>query len=145
MFKQVIKYTLLAVIWRRYRSMIVATLGLFFYFWLVGKLHQDFLAAYAQVNAADAPLAVSFLVKWLLLGTGLVVWLVYLWFWRRPRAQAEIATLEAAKRRNPRELKRETSPAPASPEVERRFEQLRGKQTLRSKSDLVIEKYPKKP
>lgn len=138
MFKQVIKYTLLAVIWRRYRSLIVGTLGLFFYFWLIGKLHQDFLAAYAQVNATDAALAVSFLIKWLLLGTGLVVWLIFLWFWRRPRAQADIA-------KSTRELARDIPTAPASPEVEQRFKQLREKQTLRSKSDLVIEKYPKKP
>lgn len=134
MFKQIAKYTFFTFIWKRYRATILATLLVLFYFWLVGRVHSDFIA-YAELRGESANLGVSFLIKWLLFILGFIIYLVYIFLWSI-RTPSKIKT--------PRSATRDTSVSEVVAAKNDPFTQLRQKQELRSRSDLVIEKYPKK-
>jgi len=134
MFKQLVKYTLAAVIWKRYRALILATVGLFVYFWVVGRLHGDFLA-YVALRSSNENLASSFIIKWLFIGGGLSAYLGFLYFWQR---EPEERTLPKTPHKTP-----EASPKTSSHDQKDPFERLRTKTTLKAKGDTVIDRYPK--
>jgi len=135
MFKQAIKYTFLAIIWKKYRVTLVAALCLVLYFWLVNWLHKDFIA-YLTMKETDEYLGLSFLVKWLLFGLGILAYLAFVTFRTR--------NIERVARENPQSVEEKSKSESSLNEGPDPFAALRDKSKLRSKSDLVIDKYPKK-
>ena len=127
MIKNIIQLTVLGVVWKRYKSVIISTLLLFVYFWLIGMLHDDYLS-YTELNQDPAHLGLSYIVKWLAFFIGVMV---YLWFHiffprlKKPRSTPTIQK-EASKPLNPTE----TDP----------FAEIRQRKKLRSRADFIIDK-----
>jgi len=131
MLKQLVKYTVAAVIWKRYRALIIATIVLFIYFWLVGKIHGDFIA-YSKLRASSEDLGLSFVIKWFLFGVGLVCYLACV-FWRTGEPASDKSQTDT----------QSTGVEPSPSNIDS-FANVRNKKNLRSKSDIIIEKYPPK-
>ncbi|MGB2359747.1 MAG: hypothetical protein ACPH64_05855, partial [Porticoccaceae bacterium] len=73
MIKNLFRLTVLSYVWTRYKFVITSTLLLFAYFWLVGEVHKDFVE-FIGLNNDTEHLGVSFLVKWLALMLGVLVY-----------------------------------------------------------------------
>lgn len=66
MFKFLTKSLLVVALWRRYRKLAISAAVLFFAFFIVGELHEDFLK-YAQAMESHDYVGLSYVLKWLLL------------------------------------------------------------------------------
>lgn len=128
MFKHILKYTLLTVVWKRYRVAIIATVFLFMYFWLVGKIHSDFIL-YSEVKDTENHIGFSFFVKWLSYLFGLCIYLAFIF----------LKSDASEKKFRQNKIPDSTVASTIDP-----FESVRSKQKLKSRSDQIIEKYPKK-
>jgi len=82
MFKQFFRLTVVAYIWKRYKTIIISTLVLFIFFWVVSQLHADYVS-YGDLNHDKQYIGLSFVIKWIAFVAGLVVYfLVNSWAFR---------------------------------------------------------------
>jgi len=130
MLKNLLHLTLLTVLWKRYKSIIVSTLLLFVFFWLVGKLHADYVS-YSELNNDHKYLAFSFFIKWCAFIVGVVIYLLFNSFFPRSKNTENI---------DPTETKKNLPEKPAAPDP---FDEIRGRKKLRSRADFIIEKNKK--
>ena len=128
MLKNLVQLTLLSVVWKRYKSLIVSTLLLFVYFWLIGKLHQDFVN-YSELNKDHAYLAFSFIIKWSAIILGVVIYLLYNSLFPRPKKSVRAVAVKENKTAPDQRV----SPDP--------FAEIRRRKKLRSRADFIIEKH----
>lgn len=135
MFKQVFKYTLGIYLWKRYKRIIVSTPILFLTFWLISVIHQDFVD-FLKMQGETQYLGRSFLVKW---GAFLLALLVYVWL--NFRAIEKDNKVASAGVKEVLSSKSALSGAEASPNTASDpFAEIRTKDQLRSKSDLILSK-----
>lgn len=78
MFKQAFRFAFVAVIWKQYKAVIVSTLLLFTYLFLISWIHSDYIAS-AQLENQTTGLGRSFLIKWAAFGGGLGMYFLYHW------------------------------------------------------------------
>ena len=128
MLKNLVQLTLVGVVWRRYKNVIVSTLILFVYFWLIGKLHQDYVN-YSELNKDHAYLAFSFIIKWCAFILGMVIYLLFNSFF--PRSKKPVQTISIKGQEIAPEQR--TLPDP--------FADIRQREKLRSRADFIIEKH----
>lgn len=139
MIKNLLHLTLLTVIWKKYRSMILSTLVLFGYFFLISLLHDDYLS-YSELNQTQQQyLGISFIVKWLAFLLGL---LIYLYFnfgflWRRQERSSRESTRT---RRSTETQGHNTAGKPETTVKADPFADIRNRDKLRSRADFLIEK-----
>lgn len=141
MIKNLLRITVLSYIWKRYKIIIVSTLCLFAYFWLVGKLHADFVG-YSELNGDKEYLGLSFVIKWLAFLVGFLIYLALSTWYRTPEKNKHnnLSTplnggLESRKKLIEKSTEKSSEPNRPDP-----FDEIRKKGKLRSKSDLIIEK-----
>lgn len=133
MFKNLLHLTLLTLLWKRYKRLIISTLILFVYFWLVGKLHEDYVD-YVELNENQQFLALSFLLKWLAFTFGAVIYLllnVLIIRGNRPTS-AQTGAADSSS----------TDSKPKAKDADP-FAQIRQRKKLRSRADFLIEKHHK--
>lgn len=128
MLKNLVQLTLVSVVWRRYKNVIVSTLILFVYFWLIGKLHQDFVN-YSELNEDHDYLAFSFIIKWCAFILGMLIYLLFNSFF--PRSKRPVQTVSIKDQETAAEKR--TLPDP--------FAEIRQREKLRSRADFIIEKH----
>ncbi|MBT5031135.1 MAG: hypothetical protein HOM55_02440 [Proteobacteria bacterium] len=142
MIKNLFRITLINFIWKRYAAIIVTTLCLFIYFWLVGKLHADFVA-YSELNNDKEYLGLSFVIKWAAFLVGVIVYLLINTRFRNPKNFQDTSeagffgTLKTSQNNKTAELparKNDIGSTAIDP-----FENIRKKQKLRSMADFIIE------
>lgn len=127
MLKNLLHLTLLSYLWKRYRSLIVSVLLLILYFWLVDRLHQDYVS-YSELNDDHQYLALSFIIKWMAFVIGVVVFLL-------------TNTLLPLRQSSTTDNKNKTVKHSDNPSITADpFESIRHKDKLRSRADFVIEK-----
>ena len=129
MIKNILRITLISYIWQRYKIIIVSTLLLFVYFWLIDKLHQDFIS-YSHLISSDKNLGLSFLLKWFCLLIGVVVY----FFLNSRRYKLGKHQKKASN------MPGDSADRPATPNKADPFQAIREKARLRSKADITIEK-----
>jgi hypothetical protein len=138
MLNNLLKMTAITLVWKKYRSNIVALVLLIGYCWLVGIIHQDYLS-YRELAGSGDSLGLSFLLKWLAWLLGLAVYFFYDSgpFNKSPERAAQDSIDTSAvidqKQRAATDKKQRDETDP--------FAALRGKQKLRSKADILIEKH----
>lgn len=163
MIKNIVRLTFVSYIWKRYKRLIVSTLVLFAYYWLVGKLHGDYIV-YSELTAKDladeatsadqTPLAYSFIIKWVALILGGIVYCISNDFLiTLNRFKAENASESQGRSKQDPSVKttyssnqnnsKQTHDGPTNPQGGDPFEYIRTKDTLRSKADIIIEKKSK--
>ena len=119
MFKQLFKLTFVTFIWKRYKKIIVSTALLFFYLWLVGRVHGDYLS-YLELreNAPDPGL--SFILKWAALLFGVFIYFIFHFIY-------------------PHKFIKKPTNISENDDVDDPFNSLRHSKKLRSKADIIIE------
>jgi len=75
MLNNILRLTFVVYIWKRYKFLIVSTVVLLAFFWIVGMVHSDYLQ-YAEINDDREYLVLSFVAKWLLFVAGVGAYLV---------------------------------------------------------------------
>lgn len=140
MLPQIIRWTVLFGLWKKFRKQIVVTIATLVLLLLISIVHQDFVAyqgSLAQPN--ETWLAWSFLLKWLLylsVAGGYLAWL-----WKTPAANSnsklhqEMADIEQfanSKSSDNSDLKDKTK-------GDDPFANIRAKTKLRSKAEFIIE------
>lgn len=130
MIKNLIHLTLISVIWKKYRNMIVSTLLLFIYFWLVSMVHGDFVN-YSELNSDKQYLALSFFIKWLAFLLGVVIYLIF----NSRYSSRKLKDKNSGKASAKKDAVNTTETNQADP-----FEQIRRRDKLRSRADFIIQK-----
>ncbi len=134
MFKQLFRLTVITYVWKRYKAIIVSTVILFVFFWLVGQLHQDYLS-YGDLNKDTQHFGLSFVIKWAAFITGFIIYVLFnSWQGKRARRTKDLPqdVVSTAKL---------TSDAPdEGVKANDPFHDIRQKDKLRSKADMIIEK-----
>ena len=83
MLKQVFRTAFVVLIWKQYKTAIISTALLFFYLYLVGSIHADYLI-HARLQTPPSLLGMSFVIKWLALTAGVLLYAVFHFIrWRR--------------------------------------------------------------
>ncbi len=133
MLKNLLHLTVLTVLWKRYRKLILSTLLLFLWFWLLGHLHDDYIR-YIELNEDKQYLAWSFFIKWSAYIIAVIGYLLYnAGFSLRVNSGRRISAskdeADASRARQDR-----------LPDAEDPFAQIRQRDRLRSRADFIIEK-----
>jgi len=152
---KLINIVLSGLLWRRYKFLLVSLILLIVFVFLVGQVHQDYLA-YAQSTGGVA-VGWSFAVKWLVWILGIVVFLA-LNHWANQRKQKQndaqdknSALQRIIKWKNKSQEKtgeaklsdKAPDKSPNKGEQKGPFAALREKEKLRTYADIIIEKKSK--
>ena len=123
MFKQVFRLTFVTFIWKHYKRLIVSTILLFAYLWFVGYAHSEYLNYASQQESLSV--GQSFFIKWLalLIGVGLYLLFHFLAPSRKRQKKDKQSTVN--------------EPVPGEPDP---FDEIRKKEKLRSRADMMIDK-----
>ena len=134
MFNQMIKWTVIISLWRKYKSHLISSLILLFALVLINIIHQDYLA-YAE-SAQSNSVGWSFLVKWALY---IVAVGVYLWrITGINKARLFDSTLH--KMMQAQQTPEKTTDLADETNKSDPFANIRGKKKLRSEADFLMEK-----
>lgn len=117
--------------WKRYKSLIVSTLVLFVFFWLVGLLHDDYVN-YIELNDDKQHIGLSFVIKWLVFILGVVVYVLF-----NTRKTGD-STKSIASSNTASEQAEAEQDKPCDP-----FSAIRQRDKLRTRADFIIEKHKK--
>ena len=124
-FKQAFRIAFIALIWKQYKHIIVSTLLLFAYLFLVSSLHSDYLT-HAELQQDASGTGISFIYKWLAFAAGIVGYFLFHWI-RGRRTEKNKA------------IKKTGSTEVAAPETDEDdpFAEIRKRKTLRSRADFL--------
>jgi hypothetical protein len=117
----------IAILWRRYKRLIVAVALLFASYYLISALHEDYLD-YVKNSGNDGQLGLSYLVKWLaLLLATIAFYFLILTQKNEDKTENKLENLEAkSKKQSSR-----TEPDP--------FAAIRHKEKLRGEADQFLD------
>lgn len=130
MLRPLVKITLVHLLWRNYKPVLLATLFAVIGFVVVSLIHSDYVQ-YAQDIPGDKDLGLSFIIKWTCYFAIIVAWLAVCFHSGKQKKQAETIKISAQK-----------APIYEHPEDDP-FNIIRHKDTLKSRADLVLEKHKK--
>lgn len=141
MFNKLINVTLVGFLINRYGAMIVSTLVLFAYFWVVGMIHQDYLE-YLQLRDSTHSAGLSFVFKWLAFILGITIYWLFNSYIRKRADRRKNAQTSAALQTVAVRAGRGAGDANSSGGADDPFDEIRHKEKLRSRADLIIESKP---
>ncbi len=126
MFKQVFRLTFITFIWKKYKRLIVSTLLLIAYLWIIGFAHSEYLS-YAELQNQQEHVGSSFFIKWIAMLVGVVAYFLFYFFFtgKKHHKQNSDTTMMASKKDD------ESDP----------FDAIRKKDKLRSKAEMIIDKH----
>lgn len=139
MFNQLVKWTIIVGLWRKYKSHVMATGLLLLSLILINYIHLDFVE-YSVATKADS-LGFSYLLKWSALGLAILVYSLYI---RRVNAAAKYdsklhrvmqSTSTASRSEQVPNETEDEGPDNIDP-----FANIRAKKKLRSEADFLIDK-----
>ena len=131
MFNQMLKWTVIISIWRKYKRHLTITLVLLLVLFLISQFHKDFIEFHSQTQTPY--LAISYVVKWL---AYLVCILVYGFMIKKVNANTRFdSTLHSMMAAKPDSAVSKKAPAQKEEDA---FAHLRTKKKLRSKADFII-------
>lgn len=140
MFKQIFRITFVTFVWKQYKRLIISTLLLFAFLWLVGSIHDDYLNYVATQND-DRLAGQSYIIKWAALVGGVMLYMAYHWS-RSVRAKSGKDKEQKGKLKNMPEINSFSD----DPEgAEDPFQALRTKKKLRSRAEIMTEKENRSP
>lgn len=125
MFKQAFRLAFVAIIWKQYKALIVSTFLLFFYIFLVGNIHDDYLA-HLKLQDSSASTGMSFILKWGAYTGGVALYFLLHWFRGRSGGVKQSESQDS-------EL------APPVSTKDDPFAAIRERKTLRSRADFMME------
>jgi len=145
MLRPLLKVTFIAWIWQNYRHLLASTLVLFVCFWLINRVHQDYLN-YLALKGSDAGVGLSFIIKWAAVVASITLYYFFNAFWGARKSRKSPSKTSTSwfsgtdkHKESPTDMatsskrdKTDTVPDP--------FDQFRGNKKLRSRSEITVEK-----
>lgn len=125
MFKQAFRFAFVALIWKQYKSVIISTILLFAYLFLVSNLHDDYIS-HLKLQQQSAYSGPSFIYKWLAYALGILIYFIFHWWYPKP----------SKSKKNKNKNNKEISPDEMDPNDDP-FAQIRKRKTLRSRADFL--------
>jgi len=138
MFKQIFRITFITFVWKQYKHVIVSTLILFAYLWLVGSVHEDYLS-YAELQEDDSLAGRSFLMKWAAFASGVILYLVYHWF-RGAKVRAGKLGSGSESKTSSGKRHAAINTFDSNNDEDDPFAAIREKKKLRSRAEIMIDK-----
>ncbi len=138
MFNQLVKWTIIIGLWRKYKRHVLASLLLLVGLMLINYIHLDFVE-YSVATGAKT-LGLSYAVKWLALACALII---YVWFIKRANQAAKydsrLHNLMKSKSTSA-SAKDESSKQVQGEELADPFANIRKKKKLKSEADFLLDK-----
>jgi len=137
MIAQMLRFSVLLAIWKKYRRHLTGALVLLAFWLVVNIVHQDFIEYSHLSQGKEEALGWSYLLKWVANLLGLAI---YLWLIREPVKQNSVGLdpLTSLNLRSGRTEPKPKSPKGVDPAADP-FAEIRQKDRLRSKADIVID------
>lgn len=140
MINNLFRITFVTFVWSRYKAIIISTLLLFLFFFIVSQVHQDYVS-YAELNGDKANVGLSFIAKWCAFIGGFV-----LYFWLNMRflasnkksVEKDEPKLSRLEKVIKKPKKKEQSDEPDS--TLDPFDAIRKKDKLKSEADFIIDR-----
>jgi hypothetical protein len=129
MFKQVFRLAFVTVIWKQYKQVIVSTLLLFTFIFLVSNIHADYLT-HTEMQKDTTGTGLSFIAKWLAYAVGIGLY----FFYHTIRGRNKNA--KPSKKSKPSSKRSVATLEPESLEDDP-FAEIRQRKTLRSRADFL--------
>lgn len=123
-FKQIFRVAFVALIWKQYKGLIISTVLLVAYLFLVGSVHQDYLT-HSQLQKDTSGSGLSFIYKWAAYTAGI---LFYFGFHALRKTRPAKESLSAKAQKANKEAKNDLSDP---------FSAIREKEKLRSRADFI--------
>lgn len=127
-FKQLFRVAFIALIWKQYKALIVSSVLLATYLFLVGSIHDDYLI-HSQLQNDTTGTGMSFVYKWTAYGIGI---LLYCGFHAVRRSRSSTTP----PKENLSELARQAN-KDAKNDLNDPFAAIREKEQLRSRADFI--------
>lgn len=124
MFKQIFRVAFVTLIWKQYKHIIVSTLALFAFLFLVGNVHTDFLT-HAKLQETKTGLGISFLYKWLAFALGVALYFAFHYYRTRQT--------------NKKPKKKDTPQTNQASDEQDPFTNIRERKKLRSRADFLTD------
>ena len=121
-FKQAFRVAFIALVWKQYKAVIVSTLLLLAYLFIVSSIHKDYLAAVGPDDINQ----VTFVYKWLAYIIGLIIYFGFHSAYRRFGSKKASANEKISQ-------SKELTDTDQDP-----FAAIRERKTLRSRADFLI-------
>ncbi|WP_416307126.1 hypothetical protein [Neptunicella sp. SCSIO 80796] len=128
MLRPLVKITLVHLLWRNYKPVLLATLFAIIGFVVVSLIHSDYVQ-YAQDLPGDKDLGLSFIIKWVCYFAIIAGWLAVCFHSGKQKKHIEKIQISA-----------QQVPIYDTPEDDP-FNTIRQKDKLRSRADWVVEKH----
>ena len=123
-FKQIFRVAFVALIWKQYKGLIISTVLLVAYLFLVGSIHKDYLT-HSQLQNDTSGSGLSFVYKWVAYTAGIVL---YFGFHALRKARPTKEHLSAQAKKANKEAKNDLSDP---------FSAIREKKKLRSRAEFI--------
>lgn len=140
MFNKVLQITLLGFIWKRYSKLIVTTIFLFAYFWIVSRIHTDYLK-FAELNDGNENIGFSFILKWIAFLTGVGIYALFNTYHKLPKIVPN--NNPGSGNSNLTKINNKNTSTKVTPDSTDNksdpFSELRKKDKLRSKAEIIID------
>ena len=136
MFKQVFRVAFATLVWKQYKHVIVSTLLLFAFLFLVGKIHTDFLI-HAEQAGDKSGLGLSFIYKWLALAAAVGLYFAY--HFMRTRQNSREANDQTRKKSKKKGLLRKEVKGVEESDGDDPFDKIRSRKKLRSRADFLMD------
>ncbi len=140
MWKSLLKLSVVSYIWKRYKRTLIAFPLLLLYFWGVGLVHEDFIS-YATLEGDKQGVGWSFLIKWLLILVGIAVFIAIHLAGDSDDNNHEKESFAHSKGNSKSYSKNKSK---NSQEEFDAFSNIRNKDKLRTKADVILERGNKK-
>lgn len=128
MFKQAFRFAFVALIWKQYKAVIVSTLLLFAYMFLVSNLHSDYLN-HLKLQEQSTSSGLSFVYKWLAYLAAIFIY--FLFHWWRSKAEKSKKDSKTSNRKDKKVMLDKIDPNDDP------FADIRKRKTLRSRADFI--------
>lgn len=138
MFQQMVRLTLAATIWRKYRNYIVGILALIAFWLLLNFIHKDYLA-YAQldIEANQSFIAYSYVLKWAMIIVSAGVFIRYV---KKPLTSDQNNSLQRTMEKSKKSKSVGQTNSDSESLSDDPFANIRTKKSLRSEADFVLDK-----
>lgn len=132
-FKQVFRIAFVTLIWKQYKAVIISTLLLFGYLFLVSSIHADYLT-HTELQNDTSGTGLSFLYKWLAFAVGTGAYFLFHYARGRAKSKADKQTggLLKTKAKKSNKTSQQTNIDEDDP-----FSAIREREKLRSKADFL--------